>query len=49
MTNNSNFKIDNFKQVIFLGEHECLNDLIKINKKFNLKSEIITSPVQSQI
>ena len=43
------FYINKLKNVVFLGEHNCLEQFIKINKSLNLKTKIITSPDQSRL
>jgi methionyl-tRNA formyltransferase len=43
------FFINKLKNVVFLGEHNCLEQFIKINKSLNLKTKIITSPDQSRL
>ena len=43
------FYIDKLKNVVFIGEHNCLEQFIKINKSLNLKTKIITSPDQSRL
>ena len=48
MIKNNLFTIKNLKNVVFIGEHESLRELIQINNKLNLKSLIITSPVQKK-
>lgn len=40
--NKSHFKIDNLKNIVLLGGCNFLNDIISINKKLNLKTEIIS-------
>ena len=37
MIKDSKFYINELKTVVFLGNSNSLNELIKINKKFNLK------------
>ena len=43
------FFINKLKNVVFLGEHDSLEQFIKINKSLNLKANIITSPDQSRL
>ena len=43
------FFINKLKNVVFLGEHASLEQLIKINKLLNLKTKIITSYDQSRL
>ncbi len=48
MIKNNQFFIKNLKSISFFGESTVFNELIKINEKFNIKTEIITSPDQSK-
>ncbi len=48
MIKNNQFFIKNLKSISFFGESAVFNELIKINEKFNIKTEIITSPDQSK-
>ena len=48
MIKNNFFVLKNLKNVVFIGEHESLKELIKINNENNLKSIIVTSPVQKK-
>jgi len=48
MIKNNSFIINNLKNVVFIGEHQSFNELIEINKKYKLKSLIITSPNQKK-
>ena len=48
MIKNNFFFLKNLKNVVFIGEHEILKELIKINNENNLKSIIVTSPVQKK-
>ncbi len=48
MIKNGRFFIKNLKNVVFLGESDVFKDLISINKKKGIYSEIITSPAQSK-
>tara|TARA_B100002051_G_C16743585_1_gene645937 strand:- start:2554 stop:3555 length:1002 start_codon:yes stop_codon:yes gene_type:complete len=48
MIKNNTFTIKNLKNVVFIGEHESLKDLININDKFKIKSFIVTSPIQKK-
>jgi len=49
MIKDSKFYINELKTVVFLGNSNSLNELIKINKKFNLKTINITSSGQSKL
>ena len=48
MIKNNTFTIKNLKNVVFIGEHESLKDLININERFKIKSFIVTSPIQKK-
>ena len=48
MIKNNKFYIDDLSFVVFLGQSDVFSDLIKINKKLNLKTTIITSSHQSK-
>jgi methionyl-tRNA formyltransferase len=49
MINNNSFYIKNLKNVVFFGFHEKLSELIDINKKMGIKTEIITSSDQAKL
>lgn len=48
MIKNNFFVLKNLKNVVFIGEHENLKELVKINNENKLKSIIVTSPVQKK-
>ena len=48
MIKNNSFTINNLKNVVFIGEHQSFKELIEINKKYKLKTLIITSPNQKK-
>ena len=48
MIKNNFFVLKNLKNVVFIGEHESLKELVKINNENKLKSIIVTSPVQKK-
>ena len=48
MIKNNHLEIKNLKNIVFLGEDECLKDFIRFNKTQGIKSEIITSPHQAK-
>mgnify|MGYP001276355344 CR=1 FL=1 len=48
MIKNNFFILKNLKNVVFIGEHESLKELVKINNELNLNSIIVTSPVQKK-
>lgn len=48
MIKNNIFTIKQIKNVIFIGEHESLKSLVRINDKYKIKSLIITSPIQKK-
>ena len=48
MIKNNIFTIKQLKNVVFIGEHESLESLVRINDKFKIKSFIITSPIQKK-
>ena len=43
MNKKNYYKLKNINSIVFLGHSEVFEDLIKINKELNLRSEIITS------
>ncbi len=47
MIKSNTFFIKNIKNVVFIGEHGSLKELVKINQSLNLKTKIITSKDQS--
>ena len=47
MIKSNSFYIKNLKNVVFIGEHGSLKELVKINKSLKLNSKIITSNDQS--
>lgn len=49
MIKNNNFYINNLKTVVFLGQIEILDDLVKVNKALGINSLIITSSHQSNL
>ena len=48
MIKNNIFTIKQLKNVVFIGEHESLESLVRINDNFKIKSLIITSPIQKK-
>ncbi len=48
MISKNNFFIQNIKDVIVLGQHEHLRDLIEINKSLKIKTTIITTTDQKK-
>ena len=48
MIRSNTFYIRNLKNIVFIGEHGSLKDLIKINESLKLNSKIITSKDQSK-
>jgi methionyl-tRNA formyltransferase len=48
MANTNKLKIQNLKNIVFIGEHKSLKNLVKINDALNLRSLIITSPNQAK-
>ena len=49
MIKNNNFTVKNLKHVVFLGYHEKFADLMELNKKSGIKTEIITSSDQAKL
>ena len=47
MIKSNTFFIKNFKNVVFIGEHGSLKELVKINQSLNLNTKIVTSKDQS--
>ena len=47
MIKNNKFNFKKLKNIIFLGEDQCLKEFIKFNNNLGIKSEIITSPSQA--
>lgn len=47
MIKSNSFYIKNLKNVVFIGEHGSLKELVKINKSLKLNTKIITSKDQS--
>lgn len=48
MIKNNLFYIENLKKIVFIGFSDVFNDLIKINKSFNIPTDIISSTDQSK-
>ena len=48
MINNNYFEIEKLENVVFIGFHERFDELIQINDKLGIKTEIITSSDQSK-
>jgi methionyl-tRNA formyltransferase len=48
MISKNKFFINNIRDVIFLGQHENLKDLIEINKSLKIKTTIITTIAQKK-
>ncbi len=48
MASTNKLTIKNLKNIVFIGEHEALKRLVKINNDLNLRSLIITSPTQAK-
>lgn len=46
MLKNNKFSFKNLKNIVFLGEDQCLKEFINFNKQLGITSEIITSPHQ---
>ena len=49
MIKNNFFLIEDLRNVVFIGESKRFKELIKINKKLNISSNIITCPNQNEI
>ena len=49
MIKNNNFTVKKFKTRCFLGYHEKFADLMELNKKSGIKTEIITSSDQAKL
>ena len=49
MIKNNNFTVENIKHVVFLGYHEKFADLMELNKKYGIKTEIVTSSDQAKL
>ena len=45
---NNNFKVEDIKNIVIIGFHEKVDELIKINDKLKINTEVITSSDQSK-
>ena len=48
MIKNNLFFIESIEKIVFIGFSDVLNDLIQINKSFNIPTDIISSTDQSK-
>ena len=43
---NNNFKVEDIKNIVIIGFHEKVDELIKINDKLKINTEVITRPIK---